>query len=93
MYILALTMSYTKGSIARVGVSERLHTLETPAEIPRLLPPVLKLVHNCAMVTDSTFKHLEEASSSISLKECNELYPLCFFASERKRNHDVAFSD
>jgi hypothetical protein len=54
MYISAQVMTCDKRSVALVGTSERYHMPEFPAEIPKLLPPLLKLVYNCAMVIERT---------------------------------------
>ncbi|CEI88235.1 hypothetical protein RMCBS344292_02629 [Rhizopus microsporus] len=94
MYITAQVMTCNKGSVALVGTSQRYHMPESSAEVPKLLPPVLKLVYNCAMVIESTTSHLKAISSSVSLGEGSKVYfPPCFVAGDNKRTHAAAFSD
>ncbi|CAO3699549.1 unnamed protein product [Rhizopus stolonifer] len=94
MYISAQVMTCNKGSVALVGTSQRYHMPESLTEVPKLLPPVLKLVYNCAMVIKSTTSHLKAISSSVSLDEGSEVYfPPYFVAGDNKRTHTAAFSD
>ncbi|KAI8982405.1 hypothetical protein BDF20DRAFT_866742 [Mycotypha africana] len=89
-YISAQIMTCDKGSVALVGTSRRYHMPESVAEIPKRLPPVLKLVYNCAMAIQSTTNHLKAISASISLNEGSEVYfPPCFLAGDRKRTHQL----
>ncbi|PHZ08951.1 uncharacterized protein RHIMIDRAFT_267209 [Rhizopus microsporus ATCC 52813] len=85
MYISAQVMTYNKGSVALIGTSQRYYTPESPTEVPKLLPPVLKL---------AITSHLKTISFSVSLDEGSEVYfPPCFVASDNKRTYAAAFSD
>ncbi|CAO3686056.1 unnamed protein product [Rhizopus microsporus] len=94
MYIAAQVMTCNKGYVALVGTSQRYHMPESSAEVPKLLPPVLKLVYNYAMVIESTTSRLKAISSSVSLDKGPKVYfPPCFVAGDNKRTHAAAFSD
>ncbi|RCH84014.1 hypothetical protein CU097_008374, partial [Rhizopus azygosporus] len=81
MYIAAQVMTCNKGYVALVGTSQRYHMPESSAEVPKLLPPVLKLVYNYAMVIESTTSRLKAISSSVSLDKGPKVYfPPCFVA-------------
>lgn len=87
-------MTCNKGSVALVGTSQRYDMPEYPDEIPKLLPPVLKLAYNCAMVIENTISHLKTISSYITTdKGSEEYFPPCFVAGDNKITHTAAFSD
>ncbi|KAG1503022.1 hypothetical protein G6F46_002573 [Rhizopus delemar] len=50
--ISGLLMTHDRGSIAMIKSTERLHTPKSATEIAHLLPPILKLVYNCAQATE-----------------------------------------
>ncbi|KAG0932794.1 hypothetical protein G6F30_010571 [Rhizopus arrhizus] len=81
--ISGLLMTHDRGSIAMIKSTERLHMPESVAEIARLLPPVLKLVYNCAQVMRETTNFINDIASSVALDN-NELiyFPPCFVAAE-----------
>ncbi|GAA5816161.1 hypothetical protein MFLAVUS_009687 [Mucor flavus] len=94
MYISAQVMTCNKGSVALVEASQRYHMPEFPVEIPKLLPQVLKLVYNSAMVIESTTSHLKAISSTVTFDESpDEYFPPCFIVSDNKRTHTAAFND
>ncbi|KAG2236661.1 hypothetical protein INT48_000658, partial [Thamnidium elegans] len=94
MYISAQVMTCNKGSVALIGTLERYHMPESPVEIPKLLPPVLKLAYNCAVVIKSTTSHLKAISSSVAIDKCpDEYFPPFFVRGSNKRTHTAAFSD
>lgn len=81
--ISGLLMTHDRGSIAMIKSTERLHMPESVAEIPRLLPPVLKLVYNCAQVMRETTNFINDVASSVALDDSELIYfPPCFVAAE-----------
>ncbi|KAI8885955.1 hypothetical protein K501DRAFT_293083 [Backusella circina FSU 941] len=81
--ISGLLMTHDRGSISMIKSTERLHMPESVAEIARLLPPVLKLVYNCAQVMSETTNFINDVASSVALDN-NELiyFPPCFVSAE-----------
>lgn len=67
MHISAVQMSFSLGSVSLVSLSKRYKVPESVKEIPALLPPVLALVYNCALIMKSTSEHLDDVSSRVNL--------------------------
>ncbi|KAL0142701.1 hypothetical protein V8B55DRAFT_1563177 [Mucor lusitanicus] len=63
MHISAVQMSFSLGSVSLVSLSKRYKVPESVKEIPALLPPVLALVYNCALIMKSTSEHLDDSQS------------------------------
>ncbi|CAO3657386.1 unnamed protein product [Mucor hiemalis] len=81
--ISGLLVTHDRGSIAIIKSTERLHMPESVAEIPRLLPPVLKLAYNCAQVMSETTNSINDVASSVALNDSELIYfPPCFVAAE-----------
>lgn len=58
--ISGLLMTHDRGSIAMIKSTERLHTPKSATEIAHLLPPILKLVYNCAQVMRETINFIND---------------------------------
>lgn len=63
--------------------TERLHMPEAVIEIAHLLPPVLKLVYNCAQVMRESTNFITDVAYSVALDN-NEpsFFAPCFVATE-----------
>ncbi|KAL9539230.1 hypothetical protein MBANPS3_010382 [Mucor bainieri] len=67
MHISTVQMSFSRGSVALVSLSRRYKMPESIEEIPALLPPVLALVYNCALIMKNTSNYLDDVSSKVNL--------------------------
>ncbi|CAO3664789.1 unnamed protein product [Rhizopus stolonifer] len=77
--IKALGMTFDKGSVSLLSTSDRLHMPESVSEVPRLLPPALRLVYNLNKFLKSTVDELKVVNSSISCDlDDNFFFPPCF---------------
>ena len=76
-----------EGSTSLITRSKRLRLPETVADIPRLLPLVLKLVFNAAQIVKGTMNTIKEASTSVCLDNDNDLpfFPPCYVSSSKRK--------
>ncbi|KAG1369283.1 hypothetical protein G6F61_012462 [Rhizopus arrhizus] len=66
-YITAEVMTFNHGSIGLLYTSPRLKMPENIDEVPRLLPPALTLMYNCAQVIKNTAQFLRKNAASVNL--------------------------
>ncbi|KAI9483729.1 MAG: hypothetical protein EXX96DRAFT_632359 [Benjaminiella poitrasii] len=84
--LTALLMTF-EGSTSLITRSKRLRLPETVADIPRLLPLVLKLIFNAAQTVKGTMNTIKEASTSVCLDNDNDLpfFPPCYVSSNKRK--------
>ncbi|CEP16604.1 hypothetical protein [Parasitella parasitica] len=84
--LTALLMTF-EGSTSLITRSKRLRLPETVADIPRLLPLVLKLIFNAAQIVKGTMNTIKEASISVCLDNDNDLpfFPPCYVSSNKRK--------
>ncbi|KAI9030033.1 hypothetical protein CLU79DRAFT_802601 [Phycomyces nitens] len=84
--LTALLMTF-EGSTSLITRSKRLRFPETVADIPRLLPLVLKLVFNAAQIIKGTINTVKEASTSVCLDNDNDLpyFPPCYVSGNKRK--------
>ncbi|KAG1459449.1 hypothetical protein G6F55_004757 [Rhizopus delemar] len=84
--LTALLMTF-RGSTSLITRSKRLRLPETVADIPRLLPFVLKLVFNAAQIVKGTMNTIKEASNFVCLDNDNDLlfFPPCYVSSNKRK--------
>lgn len=71
-------MSFSKGSVGLIYRSPRLKMPERIAEIPGLLPPVLTLIYNAAMIIKNTTLYIRASSSYMALASFNKIDSVFF---------------
>lgn len=88
-------MTFDKGSVSLVSTSRRYRMPESVADIPRLLPPILKLVYNWAKVIEGTSQYIRSVSSTVRLDDDEEVYfPPCFVtennSADKRKSEDIS---
>ncbi|CEG67343.1 hypothetical protein RMATCC62417_03787 [Rhizopus microsporus] len=84
--LTALLMTF-EDSTSLITRSKRLRLPETVADIPRLLPLVLKLVFNAAQIVKGSMNTIKEASTSVCLDNDNDLpfFSPCYVSSNKRK--------
>ncbi|RCI02398.1 hypothetical protein CU098_002707, partial [Rhizopus stolonifer] len=72
--IKALGMSFNNGSVSLLSTSDRLHMPESVSEIPRLLPPALRLVYNLNKFLNAVAYHASQTFVRVYAEKCREFY-------------------
>lgn len=91
IYVIGLNLTILlmtfRGSTSLITRSKRLRLPETVADIPRLLPFVLKLVFNAAQIVKGTMNTIKEASNFVCLDNDNDLlfFPPCYVSSNKRK--------
>lgn len=72
-------MTFNKGSISLVSRSTPLRLPVSIWEVPRLLPPVLRLIFNLNQLLKKTVNEMKAANSSVMLEQVElPFFPSCF---------------
>lgn len=74
MYLSALVMTFKNGSTSLISRSKRFKMPENVAEIPSLLPPILKLIYNMSIAVKETISFIKGKSSMVNLEEVEKTY-------------------
>ncbi|CAO3645400.1 unnamed protein product [Mucor hiemalis] len=89
-FITAQVMTFTKGSVGILFTSPRLKMPESINQIPALLPPVLALIYNCALIVKETAQLLQDESSNVNLdpfKNTNYFFPDSFVPKSKEYSY------
>ncbi|KAI7902077.1 uncharacterized protein BX663DRAFT_511671 [Cokeromyces recurvatus] len=94
MYISGLVMTFNNGSVSLISRSRRMKMPETVAEIPLLLPPVLKLIYNASQTMKGTIDFIKEIFLNVSLDELDVPYfPPCFAVCNLNKKRKTSISN